>query len=101
MTNSIRKGKQGERDIVNFLKEKGLYAKRIGMMETNGEDKGDIEFGIVAEDKTIGQVKVGSHVPKKVYDFLEHEEVAFIRRDRERWVVLCEIDYFLDKLMQI
>lgn len=98
MVNSINKGKGGEREIVNLLKEKGVYAKRIGMMETNHEDKGDIEFGFV-EKVEVGQVKIGSHVPKKLYDFLAHEEVAFVRRDRERWLVVCELDYFLEKYL--
>lgn len=98
MTNSINKGKAGEREIVNTLKQKGVYAKRIGMMETNHEDKGDIEFGF-PDKLEVGQVKIGSHVPKKIYDFLEHEEVAFVRRDRERWLVICELDYFLEKYL--
>lgn len=99
MTNSIRKGKNGEREIVNLLKERGLYAKRIGIMETNHEDKGDIEFGIVSEQKDIAQVKVGSHVPKKIYNFLDHEDIAFVRRDREKWVVICDLEYFLKYLL--
>lgn len=99
MTNSINKGKAGEREIVNILKSHGIYAKRIGGMETNHVDKGDLEFGVVAEEKDIAQVKLGSHVPKKVYDFLEHEPIAFIRRDRSRWLVVCELDYFLEKYL--
>jgi Holliday junction resolvase len=93
MVNSIRKGKQREREIVNILKAKGYDAKRISMMETQGIDKGDIEV------KKIGvcQVKSGGHVPKALYKFLEHERICFARRDNERWLVICELDTFLNK----
>lgn len=91
MTNSIRKGKSREREIVNILKSKGLNAKRISMMETQGIDKGDIEVeGIKC------QVKSGSHVPKTLYKFLEHENICFMRRDNNKWLVLLTLDEYLN-----
>lgn len=93
MTNSLSKGKRGEREIVNILKSKGVAAKRISMQETGGIDKGDIEIAGV----WIGQVKQGSHVPQMFYEvFKNGEHMAFVRQDRRDWVVCMKLDFFLD-----
>lgn len=94
MTNSIRKGKQAERDVVNILKEAGVPAKRISMMETGGIDKGDLEIMGVY----IGQVKSGKMVPKWLYSARENgEQFLFVKKDRERWLLVLDLDFFLKK----
>jgi len=97
MTNSIRKGKQAERDVVNILKEAGVPAKRIGLMETNHKDHGDVELNIAGIFKA--QVKSGGHVPITLYKFLEHEDLVFCKRDRNKWLVCMKLDLFLDKFI--
>lgn len=97
MTNSIRKGKEAEREIVRILKAAGVPAKRISQMETAGEDKGDI---LVAET-WVCQVKKGKHVPITAYKFLENEEeeMAFVRRDRKKWLVIMPLDFLLENFL--
>jgi len=96
MTNSIRKGKSAEREVVNLLKDAGIPAKRISMMETGGIDKGDLEIAGI----WVGQVKCGSHVPKMFYDvFRNGEQMAFVRQDRKPWIVCMDLDFFLSTFM--
>ena len=87
------KGARGEREIVNILKSYGVPAKRISMMETTGVDKGDVE---IAEIWTA-QVKLGSQVPKFLYDArINGEEFLFCRRDKQRWAMVIDLEWFLE-----
>lgn len=89
------KGANGEREVVNLIKEAGFHAKRIAQMETNGVDKGDIELF----EYELGSVKRGQHVPKFVYDGLGDTNYLFMKRDREPWLVTLPLSHFLS-LMQ-
>ena len=92
MTNSIRKGKNGEREVVNLLGNAGIYAKRISMQETGGIDKGDI----LIMDRYVGQVKIGSHVPKMFYELFKNgEHIGFVRQDGKKWIVCMGLDLFI------
>lgn len=96
MTNSIRKGKRAEREIVNLLKEKDIPAKRISMQETGGIDKGDV----LVASKWIAQVKCGSHVPKMFYDLFKNgEEIGFVRQDGKKWLICMPLDFFTDNFI--
>lgn len=87
------KGARSERNIVNILKDNGVPAKRISPLETNGVDKGDIELGGIWR----GEVKSGSHVPKFIYNARKtDEQFLFMRRDREKWLVCMDLDFFLE-----
>ena len=97
MTNSINKGKRGEREVVNMLKESGIPAKRIGGMETDHISKGDVEIELAGVWKA--QVKSGSHVPLTNYKFLEHEDFCFMKRDRQEWLVLMKYKFFEEKFL--
>lgn len=88
------KGAAGEREIVNLLKEYGIPAKRISMMEANAIDKGDIEVG-EGPNKDLGSVKRGQHVPKFVYDGLGDCDFLFMRRDKQSWLVTMDLETFL------
>lgn len=93
---SRSKGSRSERNIVNILKDAGIPAKRISMMETNSEDKGDIELMGIYH----GQCKAGDHVPATVYKFMENgEEFLFMKRNRREWLVTMKLEFFLDKFI--
>lgn len=85
------KGKVGELEVVNILKENNISAKRISMMETNALDKGDIEI----EKRFIGAVKRGQHVPIFLQKSLGSCDFLFCRRDRQKWFVSMTLDQFL------
>lgn len=90
------KGGNGERELVNLLKANGIPAKRISMMETGGIDKGDILVAGV----WLGEVKRGQHVPKFIYDAVkEGESMLFCRRDREKWKIIMDLGFFIEKFI--
>lgn len=88
------KGANGEREIVNTLKEAGVPAVRISMLETGNVRKGDVELEVAGVWK--GSVKLGQHVPKFVYDARGNgEDFLFMRRDRSKWQVCMDLEFFL------
>ena len=90
------KGATGERTVVNILKEHGVNAKRISMMETGGIDKGDVEVA----DIWHGQVKIGEFVPVFDYKALEEgSQFLFKKKDRRKWLVTMDLDFFLDTFL--
>jgi len=93
---SRTKGANGERSIVNLLKERGVIAKRISMMETGGIDKGDV----LVADIWKAQVKVGGHVPDFLYKVLDKgENMAFLKRDRKDWLVVLNLEWFIETFL--
>lgn len=89
-----RKGAAGEREVVNMLKDYGIPAKRISMMESNHTDKGDIEIG-AGKTKDIGSVKREQKVPKYVYDALGDCDYLFMRKDKHKWLVVMDLESFV------
>lgn len=88
------KGKRGEREIANLLKDAGCDSYRIGYREvSSNEDRGDIILdGIPCE------VKIGKQVVSWIYKIFKNEgiDIAFVRRDREEWKVILSLDRFLE-----
>lgn len=93
---SRNKGRKGEQDIVNVLKSYGVPAKRISMMETGGIDKGDVEVAEVWK----GSVKRGQFIPQWYYKAIENCQFLFFRRDREKWMVQMDLEFFLENFIQ-
>lgn len=86
------KGANGERSIVNLLKEAGVPAKRISMLESGNVDKGDIEVAGCWK----AQVKVGNQVPIFYYNaFTKDEAFVFSKKDRKGWLVTMNLETFL------
>lgn len=95
MINSNRKGKRGEREIVNILNNCNVVSKRISQMESNHVDKGDIEFYTNRLGKMLGSVKIGKQVPEFIYKSLMGFDFLFVKRDRNKWLVVMDIDKFI------
>ena len=90
------KGRRGEQEVVNILKDAGVPAVRMGMAETGGVLKEDILVAGVWK----AEVKIGSHVPKFIYDAMKEGEVFLImKRDRSKWKVCMDLDFFLEKFI--
>ena len=91
-----RKGANGDREIVNIFKAKGIPAKRISMMETGGIDKGDVLIAEVWK----AECKVGMQVPDFVYKARKAgEELLLMKRDRKQWLICMDLELFLDKFI--
>ena len=90
---SRNKGRRLEQEIVNLLKDKGIDAKRISMVETGREIKGDI----LIEDTWKCEVKGGNQVPSFLYKAnKDGEEILFARKDRQKWKVCMDLDLFIE-----
>lgn len=86
------KGRRLEQEVVNLLKEYGVPAKRISMLESGRVDKGDIELC----DVWKAEVKGGNQVPKFLYEARkEGEEMLIAKRDREKWLVTMDFEWFI------
>jgi len=90
------KGKRGEQELVRLLKEKGVPAKRISMLEAGQVDKGDVLIAEVWK----AEVKIGGQVPKFIYDAKkEGEDFLICKRDRKEWLVVMDLNWFIDKFL--
>ncbi|MBD3366338.1 hypothetical protein GF360_03300 [candidate division WWE3 bacterium] len=95
---SRNKGRRLEQEIVNVLKDAGIDAKRISMVETGHHMKGDI---LVANHLKC-EVKGGSHVPKFLYNARKDgEDILFARRDRQDWLVCMDLEWFIENFPEV
>jgi hypothetical protein len=93
---SRNKGRRLEQEAVNAFKSHDVPAKRISMMETAGEDKGDLEVGGCW---TI-EVKGGDQVPKFIYDAIKNPgHLLVCKRDRKQWKIVMDLEWFLDTFL--
>ena len=96
-TLSKYKGRRLEQEVVNIFKDHGIQAKRVSMMETNGEDKGDLEV----EHKHKVEVKGGSQVPQFLYKARKvHTHILCMKRDREKWMVCMDLEMFIKEFLR-
>ncbi|MFA6981968.1 MAG: hypothetical protein WC243_03030 [Patescibacteria group bacterium] len=92
---SRTKGRRFEQELVNLFKSHNISAKRISMMETGREDKGDLQ----AADLKV-EVKGGDQVPLFLYKARKtDEELLCMRRDRSKWLVCMDLEWFIDKYL--
>lgn len=90
---SRNKGRRLEQEIVNLLKGNGIDAKRISMVETGREIKGDI----IIENTWKCEVKGGNQVPSFLYKAMKDgESILFAKKDRQKWKVCMDIDLFME-----
>ncbi len=93
---SRNKGRRLEQELVNLLKAKKVSAQRISMIETGRCLKGDL----LIQDRWKAEVKGGDQVPKFNYSAVkEGEELLFMKRDREKWLVCVDLDWFTENLL--
>ena len=94
---SRKKGKRGENELVNILKNHGVPSERISQLEADGERKGDVTVAEIWK----GSVKYGKQVPIWLYKARANgEQFLFSRRvsrsDRGyKWQITMDLDWFL------
>lgn len=99
MVNSKQKGKVGEREVVHFLKDRGIYAER-GQQFKGSPDSPDVicpylqDYHI--EVKRTEKLSVYKALGQAGDDAGEDQvPVVFHRRSREDWIVILDADEFL------
>ena len=89
---SKTKGYRGEAEIVKKLQDRGVNCIRVPMSGSIWSWKGDIDFlnGIK------GEVKRRKKINRLFYDMLEEATYGFIRGDNKPWLVVMELEDFVE-----
>ncbi len=85
------KGNRVEREIVNYLKDNGIPAKRVPLSGAAEGFKGDI----IIDGSLRAEVKARKDGFKQIYDWLEGNDYLFIKANRKPVLVVMEIDEFI------
>ena len=85
------KGNRVEREIVNYLKENGIPAKRVPLSGSANGFKGDI----IIDGNLKAEVKARKDGFKQIYDWLEGNDYLFIKANRKPVLVVMTIEEFI------
>lgn len=98
MTNSRRKGKEGELELARWLRERGIAARR-GQQFRGGADSPDIVAeleGFHIEVKRTERLSIYEALGKATVDAAYGSvPVVFHRQSRRNWVVILDADAFI------
>lgn len=97
MTNSKRKGNEGERELARKLKEYG-YGCRRGQQFCGADGSADVIGlpGIHIECKRVERLNLYEAMIQAAHDAREKETPAvFHRRNRCEWLVTLKLDDFM------
>lgn len=99
MINSNTKGKRGEREFANFLKNYGFEARR-GQQYAGGGDSPDVVTnmeGLHWEVKRVETFQLYKALEQARFDAtFEHIPVVAHRRNKKPWVAVISMDDFLE-----
>ena len=98
MTNSRRKGKNGELEVAKILREHGYDARR-GQQYKGGGDSPDVIGipGFHLEVKRVEQLRLKSAIDQSKRDAADGEvPVVVHRKSREPWFVTLSFEDFLN-----
>ena len=90
------KGNRVEREIVNYLKENGIPAKRVPLSGAAEGFKGDI----IIDGSLRAEVKARKDGFKQIYEWLEGNDYLFIKANRKPVLVVMEISEFIKLLKE-
>lgn len=101
--NSRNKGKRGEQEVVDLLKEHGYEARR-GQQYTGGDGSPDVVHnvpGVHVEVKRVEQLSLYPAMEQASRDAAGKAMPAvFHRRNDQRWVVVVWADDFLSLMRE-
>lgn len=99
MVNSKLKGKRGEQEFANYLKKRGVKARR-GQQYSGGGDSPDVVHdipGVHFEVKRVEKLELHKAMAQAKADRKtpEHMPVVAFRRNRGKWVAILPMDDLL------
>lgn len=100
--NSKLKGKTGERELVNFLKQYGLDCKRSQQYKGNTESDDDADVigieGLHIECKRNEKLNVEAALQQAERDNNNSDNIPVVmwRRNREKWKATLRLDKFIE-----
>lgn len=97
---SRNKGASYERELVNYLKERGLKAVRVPLSGATEHTKNDVEVIANFDGKTkySGECKRKKQLPKFFTDALDGADFAAFRQDRGETLIVLRLETFGDLL---
>jgi Holliday junction resolvase len=102
MINSKRKGKVGELELVNILKDRGLTARRTqqysgtdGTSDVICEELNDFHIEVKRDER----LNVQKALTQAENDSTDKIPIVAHRKNREKWKVTLYLDDFLDKVV--
>ena len=98
--NSREKGKRGERELANYLKDKGYNEARRGVQYTGGKDSPDVVIpGLTdwlhIECKRVENLNMTKAIEQAKKDADDKEWGVVWRKNRTPWYINIELDLFL------
>lgn len=99
--NSREKGKRGEREFVEFLKGRGIHARRG--QQFNGTEGKDVIHGMTGihfEVKRTEQLRLNEAYAQARRDADFEAPVVAWKRNRGRWMAIMAMDDLIDLLWQ-
>ncbi len=102
MINSKRKGKVGELELVNILKDRGLTARRTqqysgtdGTSDVICEELNDFHIEVKRDER----LNVQKALTQAENDSTDKIPIVAHRKNREKWKVTLYLEDFLDKVV--
>jgi Holliday junction resolvase len=102
MINSKRKGKVGELELVNILKDRGLTARRTqqysgtdGTSDVLCDELNDFHIEVKRDER----LNVQKALTQAENDSMDKVPIVVHRKNREKWKVTLYLDDFLDKVV--
>jgi Holliday junction resolvase len=98
VTNSRRKGAEGEREFAAYLRERGHFARR-GQQYAGGPDSPDIvtDLPMHFEVKRVQRLDLQGAMLQAVTEAPKDKTpIVAHRRNREQWLVTLRADDFFD-----
>lgn len=96
---SLEKGKSGEREVAELLRNHGFKARR-GQQFAGGSGSPDVVHsipGVHIEVKRVEQFNLWAALDQAIADKpASHIPVVFHRKNKKPWVVVLNADDFLD-----
>ena len=99
MTNSRAKGARGERELANWLKDRGIEARR-GQQFHGGGDSPDVvsELPVHIEVKRVERFDLYPSLKQAIADAQGKVPTVWHRKNKEEWVVVLRAEDFVGLL---
>lgn len=88
-----QKGYRTEYNLVRYLKDAGLDAKRVPLSGATEFAKGDIVV-----EGLVGEVKARHDGFKQIYKWLDGKDLLFLKADYRTMLVVMDLDKFIELL---
>lgn len=102
MTNSNSKGKRGEREFANLLKDNGYFARRTQQYSgTEGTSDVTSELPFHFEVKRVERLNLSKAMEQAINDSDDNLPVVAHRKNREDWLITMQFKDWIKLVKQV